>query len=344
MLNHRGSVSVIVPAYNAAATIGRAVASALAQDEVGQVVVVDDASSDGTGAVAASAGGGDERLLVLANATNRGPSFSRNRAMAQGTSPYVALLDADDFFLEGRFRHLLQRPDFDLVADNIVFVDEDVADALDLTQLDKLSAARSLLTTADFIAGNTKSRAPQRSELGFLKPLIRRDAFARFGLTYAEEMRLGEDFVLYTRALARRARFVLDRTCGYVATVRPGSLSGHHRTTDLKAQLDADDALLRERLLDSEAVSALKAHRHLIWKKYVLRKLLDDKREGGLAFAIAQGLSSPWALWHALSGVAADKLRTNGSRRPTAPSTTMVRYLFTASLPGTGLDEASRST
>lgn len=337
MLDFHGSVTVIVPAYNSSATIARAVSSALAQKEVGRVVVVDDASSDNTAAVAASAGGGDERLLVLVNAANLGPSSSRNRALAQSMSPFVALLDSDDFFLEGRFRHLLQQPDFDLIADNIAFVTEDALDALDLRSLHMPGAERSLLTASAFIEGNTKSQAPQRSELGFLKPLIRRDAFERFGLAYAEEMRLGEDFVLYTRALARRARFVLDRNCGYVAIVRAGSLSGRHSAADLEAQLVADDTLLREGILDPDSVLALKTHRHMIWKKYVLRKLLDDKREGGLAFAIARGLGSPSALWHGLSGVAVDKLRANASGESQAPSNASVRYLFDAALPGIAL-------
>ncbi len=227
MLNHRGSVSVIVPAYNAAATIGRPWPRRWRRTRSAKSLSWDDASSDGTGAVGCFGGGGDERLLVLANATNRGPSFSRNRAMAQGTSPYVALLDADDFFLEGRLS-APPSPAAEISIGRPTTSSSSTRMSRTLWTLHSLTslARRGRADHGGLYCGKHEKPCASAFGMGFLKPLIRRDAFARFGLTYAEEMRLGEDFVLYTRALTRRARFVLDRSCGYVATVRPGSLSG----------------------------------------------------------------------------------------------------------------------
>ena len=67
-------VSVIIAAFNGAATIGRAVRSALEQPETAEVLLVDDASSDGTGSVARAAAEGSDRLTVVVLPENRGPS------------------------------------------------------------------------------------------------------------------------------------------------------------------------------------------------------------------------------------------------------------------------------
>ena len=59
---------------------------------------------------------------------NRGPAFARNHAIAHSAAPLIAILDADDFFLKGRFDRLVGKDDWDFVADNIVFIDQRDAD------------------------------------------------------------------------------------------------------------------------------------------------------------------------------------------------------------------------
>jgi len=65
-------------------------------------------------------------------------------------------------------------------------------------------------------------------------PVIRRDFLEQHGLWYDEECRLGEDFILYTRALAKGARMKVVADCGYAAQVRQNSLSSNHRIEDLR--------------------------------------------------------------------------------------------------------------
>ena len=74
-------ICVVIAAKDAAATIGRAIRSALAEAEVAEVVVVDDGSADGTGAAALAANDGTGRLAVLPLDRNRGPAFARNHAI-----------------------------------------------------------------------------------------------------------------------------------------------------------------------------------------------------------------------------------------------------------------------
>ena len=77
----RPGVCVIIAARNAARTIPAAIASALREAEVAEVVVVDDASTDDTRDVALAADDGSGRLAVIRFDVNRGPSSARNAAI-----------------------------------------------------------------------------------------------------------------------------------------------------------------------------------------------------------------------------------------------------------------------
>ena len=91
-------VSVIVPAYNAAATIGETLASALAQTHRNvEVLVVDDGSTDATADIVRSFVARDRRVRLLQQA-NAGVAAARNLAIAQSRGAYVAPLDADDLW------------------------------------------------------------------------------------------------------------------------------------------------------------------------------------------------------------------------------------------------------
>ena len=91
-------VSVIVPAYNAAATIGETLRSALAQTYPQlEVLVVDDGSTDATADIVRSFVARDPRVRLLQQA-NAGVAAARNLAIAQSRGAYVAPLDADDLW------------------------------------------------------------------------------------------------------------------------------------------------------------------------------------------------------------------------------------------------------
>lgn len=94
-------VAVLIAAYNVAETIGKAVVSALAQLEAAEVVVVDDASRDDTYLAAQTVAAGNPRLTVIRNERNLGSARSRNTAISQTASPYIANLDGDAFWKSG---------------------------------------------------------------------------------------------------------------------------------------------------------------------------------------------------------------------------------------------------
>lgn len=91
------SVSVVIPLYNKAAYIARAMDSVLAQTYPDfELIVVDDGSTDGSGEIVAKYDNPRVKLLVQENA---GECAARNRGVSESQARWVAFLDADDEWL-----------------------------------------------------------------------------------------------------------------------------------------------------------------------------------------------------------------------------------------------------
>ena len=93
--------SVIIPAFNAAATLARAIDSVCAQSwPAHEIIVVDDGSTDASAEVARRFGT-PVRLIEQANS---GVSAARNAGVAAATGDWLAFLDADDWYAPDRLR------------------------------------------------------------------------------------------------------------------------------------------------------------------------------------------------------------------------------------------------
>ncbi|MFL5826612.1 MAG: glycosyltransferase family 2 protein [Thermoleophilaceae bacterium] len=112
----RPTFSVVIGAYQAAATIGEALESVFAQTEPAhEVIVVDDGSTDDL----------DESLapyrerIQLIRQENNGVASTRNMGLRVATGDFVVILDADDIFAPGRLEALgdlaVARPDLDIL-------------------------------------------------------------------------------------------------------------------------------------------------------------------------------------------------------------------------------------
>jgi GT2 family glycosyltransferase len=93
------TVSVIIPAYNAAKFVGRTLQS-LRDQTFGdfEAIVVDDGSSDDTASVVQQVVEADPRFRLIRQA-NGGVAAARNRAIAEARGRYLANLDSDDMWL-----------------------------------------------------------------------------------------------------------------------------------------------------------------------------------------------------------------------------------------------------
>lgn len=222
----RETVSVIIPAYNAARFIERSIRSALEQAGTMEVIVVDDVSADETCAVMERLVSQDDRVKLLRRETNGGPSAARNQAIEAAAGDWIAILDADDAYARGRFAPLLELARdhlADMVADNLVYYDAKNETALGpsihpeppIQQVSLEKLFRSTPTGGrDYVT---------------LKPLIRRSFLQENDITYDETIRNGEDFDLYAKCLVAGASFMADLSAmTYLYTTRD---SGTSQTT-----------------------------------------------------------------------------------------------------------------
>ena len=274
-------VTVIIPCYNNTGTIEAAVQSAIGQTVPVQVIVIDDCSSDDSAQKARNVAPGDPRLVVLVQDRNQGPSAARNRAIANAGTKWVAILDADDRMHPDRLRRLIEQAEsdnLDLIADDLIRVDA-VADPKQGTRLWSDTPIGVLpLTLCRFARENIDSRTGSRRELGYLKPVMRREFLESHALAYREDMRLAEDFDLYARALKAGARFSLVDPCGYFSVDYPNSLSKEYASTDMKPVLECDIELLKTPGLTIEERAAIGEHKLLWHKNWSWMRLIESVR------------------------------------------------------------------
>jgi len=91
-----GRIAVVIPALNAAATIGRQIRAVLAdRDESVEVVLVDNGSTDATAEVMRDLTDGHERVIIV-HEPRRGVNRARNAGIAATDAPMVLMCDADD--------------------------------------------------------------------------------------------------------------------------------------------------------------------------------------------------------------------------------------------------------
>ncbi|HNU10254.1 MAG TPA: glycosyltransferase family A protein [Rubrivivax sp.] len=111
------TVSVVIPAYNAAWCVRKAIDSVLAQDfGAHEIIVVNDGSTDDTLAVLRSYDG----AIRIVDQRNSGLSSARNAGIRAATGEFVAFLDADDWWLPSKLARqvdlLHARPDVGFVS------------------------------------------------------------------------------------------------------------------------------------------------------------------------------------------------------------------------------------
>ncbi|MDA3843615.1 MAG: glycosyltransferase family 2 protein [Candidatus Kapabacteria bacterium] len=99
-------ISIIIPVYNAGKYLRESVESALAQPETAEVILVEDGSPDNSLELCRELVDEFEKVFLYTHPDNAnlGASASRNLGISKAVSEFIAFLDADDYYLENRFK------------------------------------------------------------------------------------------------------------------------------------------------------------------------------------------------------------------------------------------------
>lgn len=210
------TVSVVIPTYNTRDCVRVAIDSALLQRSVPvEIIVVDDASLDGTADFVCDVYGHDDRVKVIRCEKNGGPSVARNIGFKAARGEWIGLLDSDDWWKPNRLERLLAHADeADFIADNIMGYD--VAAGMETGPIYEKIEDRCL-HLIDFVLPS----AADTHDFGYLQPLIRRQFLVEHGMSYRENVRVGEDLIfnLEFMAYGGRAMFVHDALYVYATPV-----------------------------------------------------------------------------------------------------------------------------
>ena len=101
-------ISIITPAFNAVQTLSAAIDSVRAQGfQDWEMIIIDDASLDGTTALSTRYTIVDQRIRIIRRAENCGVSKARNHGLAAATGRYVAFMNANDLWLPEKLQNQL---------------------------------------------------------------------------------------------------------------------------------------------------------------------------------------------------------------------------------------------
>ena len=99
------NISVIIPVYNAAAFLEKAVESASQFEEVKEIILVEDRSTDNSLILCEKIAANNPKIKIYQHADfkNQGAAASRNVGLEKASQEFIAFLDADDYYLPNRF-------------------------------------------------------------------------------------------------------------------------------------------------------------------------------------------------------------------------------------------------
>lgn len=183
-------ISVVIPVYNGAKTIGETIASVLNQTLSDfEIVVINDGSQDSTLDVLRSIS--DPRIKIFSYA-NAGQAMSRNRGIAHASGEFIALLDADDLWapdkLEAQYNALEAHPDAVVAYSWTDYIDESGCFLNRGSYITKNGNIYADLLTKNFIENGSN-------------PLIRKWAFAEVG-GFDTSLKNADDWDMWLRLAA----------------------------------------------------------------------------------------------------------------------------------------------
>lgn len=300
-MNDRPDVAIVMANYNCAPYIAAAIRSVIRQTLTSwELIVVDDASTDGSIPMATAAAAGDPRVRMVAQPINKGPGAARNRALDLVTAKWIAILDSDDLIPAQRLEWLLRRAhsaEAVVVADNLMTFSATSRPRSFLPE--RLRREASWISFASFIRSNCLyARTPS---LGYLKPLLRTDIVRELDLRYDESLRIGEDYNFLVRLMAHGHRLRLEPASVYFYRKHEKSVSHRMRADDITALIAAEERFVgRGFSFPPRIEAALERRRHTLRSLLAYDTLLAALKRRDFLRAIDCAATHP-SIWPMLT-------------------------------------------
>jgi succinoglycan biosynthesis protein ExoO len=298
------TATVVIPAFNSATTLPRAIVSALGQDihDI-EILIVNDGSSDQTGAVATGFTT-DSRVRVITFGENHGKAHAMNIAIEQACGRWIAVLDADDWYASHRLSTLINAGEVaqvPIVADNQNLYDEGADEVIGSAL--PVDARHRVLDKSAFIAG-CDPYSP--FDFGMLKPVVRTDFIRSERLHYRERARLSEDFFYLLDAfiaggsmlLIGRPLYYWRQAFGSVSRRWTGTAHGNWRY-DFPSAVSVSAALLPElRARGEHACAALVRRRMRAFRRlHRMQEVSRLRAEGTTLLHLVASLLCRPSIW-----------------------------------------------
>ena len=308
-MNDRPAVAIVMANYNCARYIAAAIRSVIRQTQTSwELIVVDDASTDGSIAAATEAAAGDPRIKIVAQPINKGPGAARNRALDLVTAKWIAILDSDDLMPAQRLERLLysaHSAEAVVVADNLMTFSAISRPRSFLPE--RMRRAASWISLAAFIRSNCLyARTPS---LGYLKPLIRTDIVRELDLRYDESLRIGEDYNFLVRLMAHGHRLFLEPASVYFYRKHEKSVSHRMRADDISALIAAEEHFVGQGFSFPPPIeAALKRRQHTLRSLLAYDAVLEALKRHDFLRAINRAATHP-SIWPMLTQPLSARLR-----------------------------------
>ncbi len=301
--------SVVIPAFHVEPYLETCVRSAMSQTlrDI-EIIVIDDASADGTRRVLHDLAREDPRIVPVLLDRNVGVCAARNLGFDRARGDWIAVLDGDDWMAPNRLAQMVsaaRRFDADWLADDLYLVREGASGPI-ARLLDAEPPGARLIDPAHFVERDL----PERLGYGLLKPLFRRAFLERHSIQYRLGFERFEDFLIDVECFAAGARTVLLNEPLYFYLLREGSLTTLNSVLTLNGMIATSDRALEcvDRLRKPHLHAALLLRERRIRRALRYHKVVAPLRARNLVETILSIVRDPMILPHLSSEFASKAL------------------------------------
>jgi glycosyltransferase involved in cell wall biosynthesis len=273
MLGNGGKISVVMPTYNRAHFLGKAIDSVLSQTyENFEVIIIDDNSKDNTTDLLRSYN--DKRIKYVKNSENRGCGGARNQGIELARGDYITFLDSDDELFSAKFEKQLENfhtlpKEFGLIYCGFCYASG--------------KTGKVVKYISPKLYGNVHNHLLERNLFPIHAPIIRRECFQRCGMLDTT-LPACEDWDIWIR-ISRyyKFTFVPDILAKY-------NIHGKQKSTEVESVIRARERIVEKYKGELDKRPRLLA-KHL--KEIASLYCLNDQPVEGRKYFIASIRSDP---------------------------------------------------